>query len=128
MISTTRTTTPIRIKDSVRFCIGLLCLSPHGPPSWYVAVVRISPLYAPAYDFQVTDITATKEALEAWGLAYVLTFVVTTLCSWWYSSHANLSVTTQNCPFSVLGFWDKNTGICAGAMPYRRDFTATTRI
>ena len=42
--------------------------------------------------------------------------------------HANLSVTTQNWPFSVLGFWDNNTGICAGAMPYRRDFTATTRI
>ena len=24
-------------------------------------------------------------------------------------------------PFLVLGFWDKHTGICAGAMPYRRD-------
>ena len=44
------------------------------------------------------------------------------------SIHANLSVTTQNWPFSVLGFWDKNTGICAGAIAYRRDFTATTRI
>ena len=42
--------------------------------------------------------------------------------------HANLSPTTRNWPFSVLGFWDKNTWICAGAMPYRRDFTATTRI
>ena len=31
-------------------------------------------------------------------------------------------------PFLVLGFWDKNTGICAGAMPYRRDFPATTGI
>ena len=31
-------------------------------------------------------------------------------------------------PFLVLGSWDKNTGICAGAMPYRRDFAATTRI
>ena len=29
---------------------------------------------------------------------------------------------------SVLGFWDNNTGICAGAMPYRRDLPATTRI
>ena len=37
--------------------------------------------------------------------------------------HANLSVTTQNWPFSVLGFWDKNTGICAGAMPYRPGFS-----
>ena len=44
------------------------------------------------------------------------------------ASHANLSPTTRNGPFSVLGFWDKNTGICAGAMPYRRDFTATARI
>ena len=31
-------------------------------------------------------------------------------------------------PFLVLGFWDKNTGICAGAMPYRRDFPTTTRL
>ena len=31
-------------------------------------------------------------------------------------------------PFLVLGFWDKNIGICAGAMPYRRDFPDTTRI
>ena len=29
---------------------------------------------------------------------------------------------------SVLGFWDKNTGNCAGAMLYRRDSPATTRI
>ena len=36
--------------------------------------------------------------------------------------------TTRNWPFSVLGFWVKNTGVCPGAMPYRRDFTATTRI
>ena len=25
-------------------------------------------------------------------------------------------------PFFVLAFWDKNTGICAGAMPYRQYF------
>ena len=24
----------------------------------------------------------------------------------------------------MLGFWDKNTGICAGAMPYRPNFPA----
>ena len=30
--------------------------------------------------------------------------------------------------FLVLGFLDKNTGICAGTMPYRRYFPATTRI
>ena len=42
--------------------------------------------------------------------------------------HANLSPATRNWPFSVLGFWDKNNGIYAGAMPYRRDFPATTRI
>ena len=28
----------------------------------------------------------------------------------------------------VPGFWDTNTGICAGAMPHRRDFPTTTRI
>ena len=32
-----------------------------------------------------------------------------------------------NYTFSILGFWDKNIGICAGAMPYRRDFSATTK-
>ena len=42
--------------------------------------------------------------------------------------HANLRTATRNCSFSVLGFWDENTGICAGAMPFRRDFPATTRI
>ena len=25
---------------------------------------------------------------------------------------------------NVLGFWDKNSMVCAGAMPYRRDFPA----
>ena len=39
--------------------------------------------------------------------------------------HANLRSTTHNWPFLVLGFRDKNTGICAGAMPYRRNFPAT---
>ena len=44
--------------------------------------------------------------------------------------HANLNIrtTTQNWPFSVLGSWDKNTRVCAGAMSYRRDSPATTRI
>ena len=31
-------------------------------------------------------------------------------------------------PFLVPCFWDKNTGICAGAMPYRRDSPAATRV
>ena len=31
-------------------------------------------------------------------------------------------------PAELVGFWDKNTVICAGAMPYRPDFPATTRI
>ena len=32
--------------------------------------------------------------------------------------HANLRTTTRNWPFSAtLGFWDKNIGVCAGAMP-----------
>ena len=30
--------------------------------------------------------------------------------------------------YFVLGFWDKNTVMCAGAIPYRRYFPATTRI
>ena len=36
--------------------------------------------------------------------------------------HADLRTTSQNWPVPVLGFWDKNVGICAGAMSYRRDF------
>ena len=42
--------------------------------------------------------------------------------------HANLIPETQNWPFSVLRFWDKNTGICAGVMPYRLDFPAPIRM
>ena len=42
--------------------------------------------------------------------------------------HAKNKFAGRCIPFLVLGFWDKNTGICAGAMPYRRDFPATTGI
>jgi hypothetical protein len=37
--------------------------------------------------------------------------------------HAKNKIAGRFILFSVLGFWDKNTGICAGAMPYRRDFS-----
>ena len=30
-------------------------------------------------------------------------------------------------PSLLLGFWDRNTVVCAGAIPYRKDFPATTR-
>ena len=43
-------------------------------------------------------------------------------------TRAHLSATTRSWPFSVPGFWDKTTGICASAMPHRRDSPATTRI
>ena len=43
-------------------------------------------------------------------------------------THAKNKIVARFIPFSVLGFWVKSTGICSGAMPYRRDFTATTRI
>ena len=42
--------------------------------------------------------------------------------------HAKNKIAGRFIPFFVLGFGDKNTGICAGAMPYRRYFPATTRI
>ena len=43
--------------------------------------------------------------------------------------HAKNTIAARFCiPFSVLGFWDKHAMICAGAMPHRRDFPATTRI
>ena len=45
--------------------------------------------------------------------------------SWVRPNHVNLRTTTRNWPFSVLGFWDKNT--CNGAMSYCRDFPSTTR-
>ena len=40
----------------------------------------------------------------------------------------NKSVGLPNDPVLVIGFWDKNTVACAGAMPYRRYFPATIRI
>ena len=42
--------------------------------------------------------------------------------------HAKNKIVARCIPFSVLRFWVKSTGIFAGVMPYRRDFTATTRI
>ena len=40
----------------------------------------------------------------------------------------SILIIKQHDSYFVLGFWDKNTGICAGAIPYRRDFPATTGI
>ena len=45
-----------------------------------------------------------------------------------HSVHAKNKIAGRFILFLVLGFWDKNTGICAGAVQYRRDFPATTRI
>ena len=42
--------------------------------------------------------------------------------------HAKNKFARRFIPFSVLGFWDKNTVIWAGAMPYHRYFPITTRI
>ena len=44
------------------------------------------------------------------------------------TSTLRINIVARFIPFSVLSFWVKSTGICAGTMPYRRDFTATTRI
>ena len=43
-----------------------------------------------------------------------------------HANHAHIF--WPNYPVLVLGFWDENTGICAGAMLNRRDLPATTRI
>ena len=40
--------------------------------------------------------------------------------------HAKNKIAGRIIPF-LPGFWDKNTVICVGAMPYRRVFPATTR-
>ena len=42
--------------------------------------------------------------------------------------YAKNKIAGRFAPFLVLGFWDKTTGICAGTMPYRRVFPATTEI
>ena len=42
--------------------------------------------------------------------------------------HPKTKIAFRLTPFLVLDLWDKNTGICTGAMPYRRDFTVTTGI
>ena len=36
--------------------------------------------------------------------------------------HAKNEIAGRIIPFFELGFWDKITGMCAGAMPYHRDF------
>ena len=42
--------------------------------------------------------------------------------------HAENKIAGGFIPFLVLGFWDENTEIYAGDMPYRRNSPATTRI
>ena len=42
--------------------------------------------------------------------------------------HAKNKIAGRIITFLVLSFWNKNTEICVGAMPYRRDFPTTTRI
>ena len=42
--------------------------------------------------------------------------------------HAKNKIAGRIITVLVLGLWDKNTGICTGAMPNRRDFPTTTRI
>ena len=66
--------------------------------------------------------------LEVAAVEVVCVHGVAHLSEHTHVSHADLSPTTQNWPFSVLGFCEKKNGICAGVMPYRRDFPATTRI
>ena len=44
------------------------------------------------------------------------------------TSHAKDNIPGRTIPFLVLYFCNKNTVGCAGAMPQRRDFPATTRI
>ena len=46
----------------------------------------------------------------------------------WGHNHAKNKIAGRFILFLVLGFWDKNTRICAGTMPYRWEFSATTRI
>ena len=41
---------------------------------------------------------------------------------------AKNSIAGRMMTFSVLGFWDRITVACAGAMPFRRDLPATTNI
>ena len=40
-----------------------------------------------------------------------------------FGNHTKNTIAGRFIPFLVLDFWDKTTGICAGAMPYRRDFS-----
>ena len=42
--------------------------------------------------------------------------------------HAKNKIAGQNIPFLVRGFWDENTWIYDGAMPYQREFTASAGI
>ena len=42
--------------------------------------------------------------------------------------HVKNTIASRLILLLVLGFWDNNTVVCAGAIPYRRYFPATTRI
>ena len=41
--------------------------------------------------------------------------------------HAKNKIAGRMTPVLVLGFWNKNTVMCAGVMPYHSDFPANTR-
>ena len=45
-----------------------------------------------------------------------------------FRNHAKNKIAGRFIPLLVLGFWDTNIATYSGAMPYRRDFTATTGI
>ena len=67
-------------------------------------------------DARHTAVTTTTLCYNA------LPFVIT------HCTHAKNNIAGRIIPFLVLGFWDTNTGVCTGAMPYRRDILATTGI
>ena len=50
------------------------------------------------------------------------------MCETPYFTHATNKIAGRMIPILVLGFWDENTVMCAGAMPYQRDFPAAPKI
>ena len=64
------------------------------------------------------------EALILYGTAYLAALYGTMGSK---LIHAKNMFAGRLISFSVLGFWDKYTGICASAMPYRQNFPTTAR-
>ena len=89
----------------------------HSVPVWRLPSKLSSAGRPSCKALQEGAILVQKEGLYSWPA-----------CMTCRTTYAKNKIVARFIPFSALGFWVKSTRIYAGAMPYRRDFTVTTRI